>query len=243
MFTQSSILKKIWNQSINTALGVIAPESCFVCGAALCPNNEKKFLCNKCLDNLPYAPQPHEIINKLITNYKRDELAISAVYSLMGISPDDEYMELIYSLKYKNYYDIGYELGAMLGLIMKKYSPDYDYIVPVPIHHARKRERGYNQSLFIAKGIASALRIPVNEKIIKRHKYTRTQTALSKDERRNNLLNVIRPHGDIDISGKRILITDDVLTTGSTLNSCADILLNIGAERVDAATLVFAQKS
>ena len=221
-------------------LEVLAPSGCIVCKGPVNKGSGLEYLCTKCHDKLPYAPKPSEVYNRLIGNFEKDELAISSAISLFDAGNDD-YMQLIYSLKYYGFTKIGMELGRELGKIIKSGEENkYDHIVPVPIHHARRRERGYNQSEFIAQGISEILNSPVNFNALKRYKYTQTQTVLSKDQRKTNVKNVIGINKKTDIRNSTILLVDDVLTTGSTLNSCAEILLEHGVNRVDAATLGFA---
>lgn len=116
-----------------------------------------------------------------------------------------------------------------------------DAAVPVPIHHARRRERTYNQAELIAEGISCATGIPLLRKAILRRRYTTTQTRLSADERHTNLTAAFVPGGDCpSLQDKIVLLADDVLTTGSTINACATALLEAGARRVDVAVIAAA---
>lgn len=219
----------------------LAPRNCDVCGIRL-PNqaSELNYLCNDCLDAMPLAPQPSMIINSLLDYYEPDDFAITNILSLISRPENSAYMELIYSLKYRGFSNIGIELGKLLGkrLILNNLS-GYDALIPVPIHIAKKRERGYNQSEFIAMGVADVLNSPVNVKIIKRKLYTESQTALTHEERKGNVENAFEPYRrDVNVRNMKFLVIDDVLTTGSTINSCAYKLLEMGAIQVDAATLV-----
>ena len=144
-------------------------------------------------------------------------------------------------MKYKGITKIGTEFGELLGKrIAKEGFADYDYVIPVPIHQSKKRERGYNQSEFIAKSVAKILNCNYNSQLLKRKKYTNSQTLLDTTERKKNIQNVFASYNDKAVelvNGKDILIVDDVLTTGSTINECARILINMGANSVDVATL------
>lgn len=221
----------------------IAPQYCEICRTLIDKeNNPFEFICQKCIDTIPLAPEPDVIYNRLVKGFDKDELCISGAVSLFAIKEDHDYMNAIYSLKYYGFSRIGLELGKELGRLLKKYNKiNFDALVPVPIHHARERERGYNQSEFIAKGIGEITGIPVNNKNIKRKKYTQTQTVLSKEARRSNIQNAIIPYyRNLNLKGGKYLLVDDVLTTGSTLNACAYALLSMGAKKVEAATLVYA---
>jgi len=227
----------------NSVNDFIAPRRCEICETLIdTQTNRFEYICQKCFDSIPLAPDPVVIYNRLISNFEKDELFINGAISLFSMKEDTDYMRAIYSLKYAGFSRIGTEFGKELGKLLKKYAKvNFDAIVPVPIHHARRRERGYNQSEFIAKGVSSTIGIPVNFKMIKRRMYTQTQTVLSKAERRNNIRNAISSYNkDMILQGGNYLLVDDVLTTGSTLNVCAEALLSIGAKNVEVATLVYA---
>jgi ComF family protein len=106
----------------------------------------------------------------------------------------------------------------------------FDCIIPVPLHHTRRRERGYNQSALLARHLGRDLSIPVHEHSLRRVRPTPSQTRLSRQERRENVEGAFATRGDV--GGKTILLVDDVYTTGATLNECARVLRNSGAEYV-----------
>jgi ComF family protein len=116
-----------------------------------------------------------------------------------------------------------------------------DLIIPVPIHHLKKAERGYNQSDFIAKGLSTALNIPYSSKSIKRIKYTESQTKLNMNERALNVSNAFKARSSNKLKGKNILVVDDVCTTGATLLECAKVLLGAGANSVYACSIAIAE--
>lgn len=216
---------------------------CLVCGTKLEPANmELTYLCKSCYALMPFAVSPEESFNHLISTIPTDELYLSSVYSLFSVHADFKYIELIYGLKYFGMTKIGKELGSRLGEMVKKQSEiNYDCIVPIPIHHARLRERGFNQSFKIAEGVGSYLNIELTPKAIKRIRYTSTQTLLSKEQRKKNVSEAFQPGFDKKYyEGKNFLLIDDVLTTGSTMNACAKCLLENGAKRIDCATLAVA---
>jgi competence protein ComFC len=238
-----SQLFQLYNFIIHNLLEFIAPEHCMVCEKQIEANKSSvRNLCKKCYDSMPYAPEPDIIYNKFISNFPADELAVSKAFSLISLNENSNYMKLIYHLKYFGISKLGIDLGRELGSILKYYNAiDYDYIIPVPIHKARRRERGYNQSENIALGISKTLDLSTNFNAIIRNKYTQTQTLLSKSERMQNVKNIFSFGTDCkSLKMKNILLVDDVLTTGSTLNNCALTLLEAGARRVDVATLLFA---
>jgi ComF family protein len=123
-------------------------------------------------------------------------------------------------------------------------SEKYDLIIPVPLHKGRMRERGYNQSYLISEGLSRVLNIPVKAGILIRSRYTDSQTTLSREGRIENVSGAfeIKSKHIPEIEGRRILLLDDVITTGSTTESCAKTLKENGAKTVTAVSLGIAER-
>ena len=219
----------------------MAPRTCEVCGELVSERPGKfEFICKKCELFIPATPDADFVFNRFIENFIPDEIAITKPFGLFYIKTDSDYLNIVRGMKYSGFTRIGTEFGKELGKKIN-YEKDcaYDGIVPVPVHHARLRERGFNQSEIIAKAVGKEISVPVT-KAIKRIRYTSTQTLLSKQERKTNILDSIVPvKKQMKIEGSYLLI-DDVLTTGSTINVCASVLLDMGASRVDCAVLAIA---
>lgn len=228
-------------QLYNSLLYVLAPRTCAVCDEVI-PDKQSnyEFICRKCELFLPPAHTSDYILNRFIENFEQDKIYLSNFYSCFSIKEDRNYIKIVYGLKYYGFQRIGNEFGRQLGrTINEESNNEFSGIVPVPIHHARLRERGFNQSDIIAKAISKELNTPV-VKAIKRRRYTTTQTQLSKNERKINIIDAIVPAKQkLKISGNYLLV-DDVLTTGSTANECAGVLLEMGASKVDAAVIAVA---
>jgi ComF family protein len=145
-------------------------------------------------------------------------------------------------LKYNGKFSIGFFLGKILADALKdKFNEwEFDYIVPVPLHHLKRAERGYNQSDFIARGIKSIIKIPINAKILIRTRFTESQTNLNMQERNENMKNAFSVKRKKLLKGKTILLIDDVITTGATISECGRILLENGAVKVYAASVAIA---
>lgn len=199
---------------------------------------------------MPIAPASEYLFSEISKNFSRDEFALSSITAqfarhdtldpeLTNDTATTSISELLYALKYHGLNNIGRALGRELGktLYLLGYTT-YDALVPVPIHSARKRERGYNQSEYIAQGITDILRIPLKADIVRRTTYTLSQTYFSAEERKQNVHGVftVQTKYRQSLKGASILLVDDILTTGATLNACAMTLLEQGAIRVDAAT-------
>lgn len=152
---------------------------------------------------------------------------------------DGKFQTAIHHLKYQNKPKVGLLLGLELGknLLKIDWFNEIDLIIPVPLHKMKKISRGYNQSLLIAKGIQKYSNKQLEPKLVKRVRFTKTQTKLTIEQRRENVLNAFKVNDRTKIFGKSILIVDDVCTTGSTSSELAKTLLQNGAKQVSLATL------
>lgn len=113
----------------------------------------------------------------------------------------------------------------------------WDGVVPVPLHPLKERERGFNQSESLATALATALRVPLLTRLLRRVRYTETQAGLPRRERVKNVANAFRLCGRSSPSGKRLILVDDVMTTGATLNACAKVLRTGGATHIVALSV------
>ncbi len=222
---------------------MVSPSHCELCGGYMGGKAERmKYVCNTCLDSLDTPPIPKELYNRVSRNFAKDEMSITSIFSLVSIDHESPIMELLHSMKYRGMSKIGYEFGMEIGETLRHVGlTDFDLIVSVPIHSTRLRDRGYNQSDYIAGGISQVLDIPVVFDVVVRSRYTESQTTLSYEQRKVNLIGAFSGGRNASVAhGKKLLLVDDVFTTGTTLNSCATALLETGALRVDVATLAAA---
>jgi ComF family protein len=146
--------------------------------------------------------------------------------------------QLVHEFKYRNQIHLRHLIARWLGVALEdpRLSGErFDIIVPVPLHPARERERGFNQAALLAELFGLRTSIPVKP-MLQRIRYTTTQTAFDRAERMENLHNAFRLRKKGDVRGLRVLLIDDVLTTGSTLSECARVLKRAGAISVHAAT-------
>ena len=116
-----------------------------------------------------------------------------------------------------------------------------DCVIPVPLNKRKERERGYNQSDFVAKGISSIINVPVFSDVVRRVKYTVTQTHLNAQERKKNIAEAFAVTQSEKIKNKNILIVDDIITTGSTIQETAKVLMDSGATKVIAGSVGLAK--
>lgn len=217
-------------------LHLLAPALCPGCDNPLLPKEHG--YCYTCRASLTPAPFPRDLFTELLQHFGNDHLALSAIGALYLFEQDSPVQNMIHALKYQGCYDLGIELGKELGTTMKMFPEfhDVDAIIPVPLHRARRRERGYNQAEAIAAGVATAFSAEILTDRLYRSRHTISQTTLTAKERQRNVQNAFAAH-DNSLLGRTILLCDDVCTTGATLNVCADRLLFAGAKRVVAAAV------
>jgi ComF family protein len=151
---------------------------------------------------------------------------------------------LLHQLKYQGMTRVGDALGRQLGayLAARGMQEGRPVLVPVPLHRSKRRERGFNQSEWICRGIAAVTGLPIETQLLRRIRYTRSQTGLQIDQRRLNVDGAfdLHPSANRDLGGKSLLLVDDVVTTGSTLEACARVLVARGAGSVSAAAIAIA---
>jgi len=217
-------------------LALVFPKTCCLCRRSLFDFEDQ--LCKICIAALPVTnyhlrPQNNELVTKIM-GLTKPNLAMSFLrFSKKGAS-----QSLLHQLKYKNKPEIGVELGRLYGNILRQsgFSQNWDQIVPVPLHPLKKKKRGYNQSEQFAKGLSEALNIPVVLSLI-RVQFTETQTRKTRMERIENVAEVFDVDSLDEVKGKRLLLVDDVMTTGATLITCANVLLEKGSKAVDLAVI------
>ena len=196
------------------------PPHCAVCEADI---EAAELLCGSCwAEIVPHHPRP------------RPEDGERAFEKVVALGPFTGVLQqAIYALKFRNQVRLGRALGQHMGQCLAGQLAPLDCLLPVPLHPARLRERGYNQSAEIAAGLGAALGVPVYHGVVRRRKNTRQQALLSAEERRANLRGAFALVGALP-AGTRIGIVDDVWTTGETMAACAQA---VGSDRLWAVVL------
>lgn len=167
---------------------------------------------------------------------------VRAGTSLFRFEKGSVYQNLLHDLKYRGNKRAGYYLGSLLGQeIQRSFLSDCDLLVPVPLHRRRQNRRGYNQSEIIARGISEITGIPIANRLIARKRNIRSQTSMNREERFNNMASTFTLCSkDLDLHDKRVLIIDDIITTGATLEACSQVLLRRFNCQVYIATVSYA---
>lgn len=148
---------------------------------------------------------------------------------------------ILHALKYKNSTEAGVLLGKWYGHVLAPiFTDNFDLIIPVPLHASRLKTRGYNQSEFFGQGLSEVMGVPMEAGLIVRKRATASQTRMHRFERWQNVGNVFDVTDTAPIKGAHVLLVDDVVTTGSTLEACAHALQSAGARAVSIATIAMA---
>ena len=219
----------------NSILNLFYPRVCAACGETLL--KDETTVCLKCRYLLPKTGYEQNRDNPLAQSFY-GRVPFHAVSSCFFFSKDGKVQHLIHELKYKGNKEAGVFLGQQLGETLKD-APLFqgiDYLIPVPLHPKREKQRGYNQSLMICQGIQEVMGIPIGDKYLVRAVYTETQTHKTAEERFKNVKDIFEVRFAEELKDKHVLLVDDVLTTGATLESCAHQLGNIPGITISAAT-------
>lgn len=224
-----------FSEWLHSILNLFYPRVCAACGEALL--KEEETVCLKCRYLLPRTGYELNPDNPMMQSfYGRTKL--HAATACFFFAKSGKVQHLIHELKYKGNKDAGIFLGHQLGESIKE-APAFqgiDYLIPVPLHPKRERKRGYNQSLLIAEGISEVTGIPIGSQYLYRTVYNETQTHKNADERFKNVQNIFEVRNADTLKGKHVLLVDDVLTTGATLESCAHQLQVIPGITISVAT-------
>jgi ComF family protein len=212
------------------------PKICDACGKSLL--HQEEILCTSCLIKLPrteFHSDPENDLSQVFWGRVPIEQATALMHFVKG-SP---YRKLIHKLKYQNRPDIGVFLGRELGGELNNSKPfqNLDFIVPVPLHPDKQKIRGYNQAERIAAGISEVMDVPVSSDNLYRNVFTKTQTKKGRYDRWENVSEVFSVRDERELTGKHLLLVDDVITTGATIEACAQVLLKVPDVKVSIASI------
>jgi len=201
-------------------------------------------MCQVCRSALRSVRETDTIYRRAVQRLCGDGL-VSGALSLYHFEKGGPVQELIHTLKYGHGADIGLLLGGELGekLLGRKLPADIRGIIPVPLHRVKERERGYNQSEYLARGIGRVIGAPVLAHEVRRVRYTDSQTSLTIDQRRDNVAGAfcVGRSGCRSLKGGGVILVDDVITTGSTVRSAAAVLRGAGVDAVFACSVGLAE--
>jgi ComF family protein len=227
----------MFQKIFNNVLNFVLPNSCISCQASI--TAQEKYLCQKCSGMLEPYRDTHPWQQERISNGTIDN-SLSAFWFREGtpIQP------LLHAMKYSKMKGVGIMLGGELGkIIASRSNAHFDLIIPVPLHKAKYRDRTYNQSEYIAKGVSQILNTETVNDCVIRTRFTGTQTKLSKPERKENVRGAfeVNPKYADNLRGKNIILVDDVITTGATILECASALKKASAGKVWVCSAAYAE--
>lgn len=173
----------------------------------------------------------------------RGRLPVKHVMTLYKFVKESRVQQVLHALKYKQQPEIGEMLGRVYGhdLVQAEFKSSFDIIIPVPLHTSRRQIRGYNQSEEFGKGLSQMLEVPCVDNYMTRDLKTETQTHKSKLNRWENVSRTFRVIKVEPIREKRVLLVDDVVTTGATLEACGQALLAAGCRELSIACIAATQ--
>jgi len=218
--------------------GLFWPNICACCSTGL--TREEKYVCRHCLHELPatnFYNFPDNPVAQIFWGRVQVVNATAGYFFRKG----NRIQKLVHQIKYYGRKEMGMMLGREMGKPLRdSYFSEIDLIAPVPLHPQKLRKRGYNQAEWIARGIAESMNKPVNTKSLTRCFFTETQTRKKRFERWENVETVFGLVHPEMFDGKHILLIDDVITTGATLEACIQAVLSAADTKISVATLAFA---
>lgn len=222
-------------------LHLFYPHTCTGCGSDLL--NDDQLLCLQCINNLPhtnFAQHANNPIEKIFWG----RIPLVAAHSEFYFAKETLIQRLIHQLKYKGNQDIGYFLGGLMAksLLNSNRFKNIDYLVPLPLYPEKERKRGFNQAAVICNGLSASMHIPVMIGNVIRQRYTETQTKKHRRERWENVADSFLVKDPAILCNKNLLLVDDVITTGATLEACGHSIVQTANVQLSLATLSMATK-
>jgi ComF family protein len=225
-------------KSLGNIFNLFFPELCSVCEKSL--SGEERIICVPCRLDLPLTNYSNWKGNNVETSF-HGRIPIENATSLLYFNKKGNVQKLIHQLKYKNKQEIGTFLGNWLGEEMErsKRFTEIDYIIPVPLHSSKMKKRGYNQVSTFGNSLSDKLNIPFLENVLKRISKSKTQTLKNRFERSKDVDQKFELTDLQILKNKHILLIDDIITTGATLEACSIQLLQSSKIKISIATMAY----
>ena len=214
------------------------PEECMNCGKTV--EIKGKFLCLFCLSELPLTDFSTQVNNQLESSF-RGRVPLKAGTSLVYFERKGMVQMLMHQLKYAGRTEIGLFFGSWMAAEMQKSKrfEGIDYVVPVPMHPKKEKERGYNQVTGFATVIAKKLNAKLKPDFLRKINNKKTQTSKNRFERLQTLENDYRLHDCGNVNDKHILLVDDIITSGATIEACSNQLMKHPGVQLSLASMAF----
>jgi ComF family protein len=226
---------------LNDFLALIYPRNCVACGNSLFKHEEQ--VCNYCYSHLPksnFHKQQKNPVDALF--YGRTPILLAS--SFYVFQKKGSIQKILHAIKYKHNKDLAVLVGKWYAEDLKTNDivSKADFVIPVPLHSKKFKIRGYNQSEEFARGLSEGLKIPLNTNVLKRKEFTETQTKKSKYERWENVEDVFELIVPETFINKHIVLVDDVITTGATIEACCQLLQHIEGIKISVLSIAYADK-
>lgn len=226
---------------INDFMSLIYPRHCEACGTNLLKHEE--FICNLCLINLPKSNYHKNVSNELSYVFA-GRVPLQNALCLYLFEKSGRVQQLLHAIKYQNQKELAQFLGKLYAKDLKEGGLfAVDVLLPVPLHHKKLKQRGYNQSEWFAKGIAEEMNLKIDTTSVKKINATNTQTNKKKFERWENVEGVFELKSKDSLKNKHVLMIDDVITTGATIEAMWQTLKDVDGIKVSVLSLAFAAKN
>ncbi|EDM37110.1 putative amidophosphoribosyl-transferase [Pedobacter sp. BAL39] len=224
---------------ITALVRLLFPNICLACNTELYAGEH--LLCSRCRYSLPYTDH-HLFIDNKVNRQLWGRIPSPNAMAFLHFRKGGRVQQIMHQIKYHHQTVLGAMLGSMAAekLAASSQYQDIDLIIPVPLHWKRLRTRGYNQSECIAQGIAAYLQAPLNTNHLIRHSATSSQTRKNRYQRYENMKSVFAVCDETALKDKHILLVDDVITTGATIEACALELHRCGIRKLSIFALAFA---
>ena len=215
---------------------LIYPKICYACGDAI--QGKREHICISCVANLSFL-KIQDFENNPIQQLFWGRVHFEKATAFAKFENNGRLQNLLHALKYKGVKEVGTTLGelAALDIGTTNFFDDIDVILPVPIHKKKRKKRGYNQSQYIADGIRNITELPIDSSSIRKEVHTESQTRKQRYERFKNTTKTFTLLNKDKLKDQHILLIDDVVTTGSTLEACASVLLKIRNVKLSLLTI------
>jgi ComF family protein len=217
-------------------IGLFYPEVCLCCGEEL--GVKEEFVCTMCMYKLPKT-NFHKTQNNPLAKVFWGRVELDSVAAYCHYQKGNTVQELVHEIKYNGKKELGVYLGKHYGFDLKGFEVfnKVDALVYIPLHPKKLKKRGYNQSAYFAEGLSQSMGVPILHNAISRIKNTDTQTRKSRYERWENVEGIFKVEMATELKGKHVLLVDDVITTGSTIEACAHELIKAGVGKVSVAAI------
>ena len=224
----------------DSLIQILFPHVCSGCGSDIL--SRETVLCMHCMESMPETGFEHHADNPVEKKFW-GRIKLEHATAQYYFTRESLMQRLMHQFKYKGNRDLGFQLGVLMGAAIKKSGRfNVDSLVPLPLFRMKEKKRGYNQAAVLCDGLAESLEVPVLKDVVIRSHHTDTQTKKGRIERWQNMESKFMLMQPEAVSHKNVLLVDDVITTGATLEACGAELLKAKNVNLSIAALCYASR-